>query len=213
MHKRQQSREILHPVNQLEASSCIGCLYGFHVAGSFPYAHLKNMKVSEIKKRFLKWNAPCAVGKEVVVPTYRRVSTTHDKKNSGYKQRWEPGKARVTETFCSRERGKVRFSIVVSRNACAVKWITCFRSDGFFVSEKFSKGSLVGVGGMKYASPNDDIFTPAWAKKLCERLNTIDEAKAKKAAQKSKAPKPTTKAKPCKCKVCKCGKAKARKAK
>jgi hypothetical protein len=169
------------------------------------------MKISEIRKKFLRWAVPFAVGKMVIVPIYKRVSTTHDKKNSGYKQRWEPGKARVTSIYCEKKRGQAYFSIFVNRNACAVKWISGFKSDGFFVEEKHNDETAVAFASTNYATPNADLFTKPWAQKLCDRLNAIEEAVARKITH--TAPKPTIKAKPCKCKVCKCGKAKARKAK
>ena len=178
----------------------------------FPLCTPKDMKISEIRKKFLRWAVPFAVGKMVIVPIYRRVSTTHDPRNSGYKQRWEPGKARVTSIYCEKKRGQAYFSIFVNRNACAVKWISGFKSDGFFVEAKERGTKFVEVGpDLRYASANEDLVTKTWAQKLCDRLNAIEEAVARKITH--TAPKPTTKAKPCKCKVCKCGKAKARKAK
>ncbi len=181
----------------------------------FPLCTPKDMKISEIRKKFLRWAVPFAVGKMVIVPIYRRVSTTHDIKNSGYKQSWEPGKARVTSVYCEKKRGQAYFSIFVNRNACAVKWISGFKSDGFFVEEKERGTKFIDVGpDLCYASANEDLFTKTWAQKLCDRLNAIEEAKSKK-TKKIIPPKPKLliEAKPCKCKACKCGKAKARKAK
>ena len=166
------------------------------------------MKVSEIKNKFLKWNPPFMVGKTVKVPVFRRVSKTHDYRNPSYQKSWAVGEARVTSLFFMKTKSRFYFCFTLTHNPVASKWVDQIRALSCHIVDRDDE--VQAVQAHRLVTTNDDLFTPAWAQKLCDRLN----ATAAKKGKKIKAPKTELKikAKPCKCgKTCSCQKEKKKK--
>ena len=109
------------------------------------------MNLTKIRSLILKNRLPWTLGQKVLMPTYRRVSKSHDKGSKTYEQKWVVGYEVIESIFVCKNGKKFDVGISFHRRANTITQVLHISSDTWLKGEVFSK---------------------KWAEKFCDTLNT-----------------------------------------